>query len=175
MKNLCDPFDSMSLCMSKGLGAPIGSYVPPFSSSFLPFRCSEPCPDPPSLTFPTPTLQRPRRPRFIHPQSQALPQALWRWSPSIRCPRRSCRFRPHPQLPPPQIDPHPLQASQRLSQGPRRTPARRARNVDNLLRSFTAQHRVGRLEREGAGVAGSDSVGGIKDHCASADERGGGG
>ena len=27
MKTLCDPFDSMSLCMSKGLGAPIGSYV----------------------------------------------------------------------------------------------------------------------------------------------------
>ena len=27
LKQLCDPFDSVSLCLSKGIGAPIGRYV----------------------------------------------------------------------------------------------------------------------------------------------------
>ena len=28
LEELCRPFDTVSLCMSKGLGAPIGRYVP---------------------------------------------------------------------------------------------------------------------------------------------------
>lgn len=36
LEELCRPFDTVSLCMSKGLGAPIGRYVLPFRPSRFP-------------------------------------------------------------------------------------------------------------------------------------------
>lgn len=84
IKELCDPFDSVSLCFSKGLGMVLLQSIEVLSN--LISRCAY--------------RIYARGPKGLYQEGAVAPKALWRWHAPNWLPRCFCGVCTHPQLPP---------------------------------------------------------------------------